>query len=126
MIYQDRAEYLSVKTTKNNNYLSHIHRQIEIFYVLDGAIEVTISGQKKRLEKGMASIVFPNAAHETYTPQASTAVMMSSLSKNRNVPLLTAYKIPNNFPSLCPVSWTMSKEMRISAFPRDICMSLCL
>ncbi len=76
MIYQDRAEYLSVKTTKNNNYLSHIHRQVEIFYVLDGAIEVTISGQKKRLEKGMASIVFPNVAHETYTPQASTAVMM--------------------------------------------------
>lgn len=62
--------------TKDNNYPLHIHRQVEIFYILDGAIEVTISGRKKLLEKGMASIVFPNAAHETYTPKASTAVMM--------------------------------------------------
>lgn len=47
MIYQKRDEYLFVKETKNNNYLAHMHRQVEIFYVLDGAIEITISGKKK-------------------------------------------------------------------------------
>ena len=76
MIYQNRDDDLSVKVTYNNSYLTHIHRQIEIFYVLDGAIEMTISGQKKLLERGMISIVFPNEVHETYTPENSSAVMM--------------------------------------------------
>lgn len=76
MIYQNREESLSVKLTKNNNCFAHIHRQVEIFYVLDGSIEITISGQKKILEKGMVSIAFPNVIHETYTPAGSSAVMM--------------------------------------------------
>lgn len=53
-----------------------MHRQVEIFYVLDGAFEVTISGQKKLLEKGMVSIAFPHVVHETCTPEKSSAVMM--------------------------------------------------
>lgn len=53
-----------------------MHRQIEIFYVLDGAIEITIAGQKKHLEKGMISIAFPNVVHETFTPEHSSAVMI--------------------------------------------------
>lgn len=76
MIYQNRDDTLSVKETGNNNCLAHIHRQVEIFYVLEGIIEITISGQKKRLEKGMVSIVFPNEVHETHTPEASSAVMI--------------------------------------------------
>ena len=76
MIYQNRDEALSARVTYNNSYLAHIHRQIEIFYVLDGAIEVTISGQKKLLDKGMVSIVFPNEVHETFTPENSSAIMM--------------------------------------------------
>ena len=76
MIYQNRDEYLFVKITNNNNYPAHMHRQVEIFYVLDGAIEITISGQKKLLEKGMVSIAFPNAVHETRTPERSSAVMI--------------------------------------------------
>lgn len=76
MIYQNRDDDLSVKVTYNNSYLAHIHRQVEVFYVLDGAIEFTISGQKSLLEKGMISIVFPNEVHETYTPENSSAVMM--------------------------------------------------
>lgn len=76
MIYQKRDEYLFVKETRDNNYLAHMHRQIEIFYVLDGAIEITISGQKKLLKKGMISIAFPNMVHETHTPSHSLAVMI--------------------------------------------------
>lgn len=76
MIYQKREEYLFVKETRNNNYLAHMHRQVEIFYVLDGAIEITISGQKELLKKGMLSIAFPNMVHETHTPLHSLAVMI--------------------------------------------------
>ncbi|MFG6367418.1 MAG: AraC family transcriptional regulator [Lachnospiraceae bacterium] len=76
MIYQKRDEYLFVKETRDNNYLAHMHRQVEIFYVLDGAIEITISSQKKLLKKGMISIAFPNMVHETHTPEHSLAVMI--------------------------------------------------
>ena len=76
MIYQNRDEYLSVKVTNNNNYHAHMHRQVEIFYVLDGAVEITISGRKKLLERGMVSIAFPNVVHETCTPERSSAVMI--------------------------------------------------
>lgn len=76
MIYQKRNESLFVKETRDNSYLAHMHRQVEIFYVLDGAIEITISGQKQLLKKGMLSIAFPNMVHETYTPLHSLAVMI--------------------------------------------------
>ena len=74
MIYQNWDENLFVKVTENNNYLAHMHRQVEIFYVLDGAIEITISDQKMCLEKGMVSIAFPNIVHETHTPLHSRAI----------------------------------------------------
>jgi len=76
MYYQTRNEHLFVKVTKNNNYRAHMHRQVEIFYVLEGSIEVTIAGQKKKLDKGMISIAFPHVIHETHTPQSSSAVMI--------------------------------------------------
>lgn len=76
MIYQNWDEHLFVKVTNNNNYHAHMHRQVEIFYVLDGAIEIAVSGQKKLLEKGMVSIAFPNVVHETFTPEHSSAVMI--------------------------------------------------
>lgn len=76
MFYQNRDEYLFVKVTNNNNYHAHMHQQVEIFYVLDGSLEMTISGKKKLLGKGMGSIAFPNVVHETRTPWHSSAVMM--------------------------------------------------
>lgn len=76
MIYQNRKEFLSVKITNNNSYLAHMHREVELFYVLDGAIEITINGEKMLLEKGMASIAFPNVVHETCTPESSSAIMI--------------------------------------------------
>lgn len=76
MLYQNRKESLFVKVTENNACRAHIHRQAEIFYVLDGAIEATISGHKKLLTAGMASVAFPNVVHETCTPDHSSAVMI--------------------------------------------------
>lgn len=76
MVYQNWDEYLFVKVTNNNNYQAHMHRQVEIFYVLDGSLEMTISGKKRLLKKGMGSIAFPNVVHETRTPEHSSAVMI--------------------------------------------------
>lgn len=76
MIYQNRKEYFSVKITNDNNSLAHMHRQVELFYLLDGAIEMRINGEQRLLEKGMTSIAFPNVMHETHTPKSSSAIMI--------------------------------------------------
>lgn len=76
MLYQNIREYLSVMVTNNNSYFSHMHCQAEIFYVLDGAVEVTISNQKQLLKKGMLSIAFPNIVHKTNTPEFSSAILI--------------------------------------------------
>ncbi len=76
MFYQNRQDYLFVKMTYNNSFLAHIHCQAEIFYVLDGAVEVTIANQTQLLKKGMLSIAFPNVVHKTYTPEHSSAILI--------------------------------------------------
>lgn len=76
VIYQNREENLTAKITTNNAYPAHIHRQVEIFYVLDGALEVTIGQECRLLGKDDLSITFPDLIHQTNTPASSTALML--------------------------------------------------
>lgn len=75
-IYQNRQENLTLKITEDNQSPLHMHRQVEIFYVLDGQIDITIAGQTKPLTAGMLSVAFPDVIHRTYTPSHSRALML--------------------------------------------------
>lgn len=75
-LYQNRAEHLTAKISKNNAYPAHIHRQVEIFYVLEGELSVTIREQTRILKKGDLSVTFPNLIHQTKTPVSSKALML--------------------------------------------------
>ena len=54
-IYQndfDKGEPgIRVFTSENIRFFPHIHAQIEIFYVLDGEVDVMVDGHTKRLAK---------------------------------------------------------------------------
>lgn len=76
VIYQNRTENLTAKISLNNAYPAHIHRQVELFYVLDGALEVTIGQKKCLLTKDCLSVTFPDLIHQTNTPVSSTALML--------------------------------------------------
>lgn len=76
VIYQNRKENLTVKISPDNSYPAHIHRQVEIFYVLDGTIEVTIGQECKLLTKDSLSVTFPDLIHQTITPVSSSALML--------------------------------------------------
>lgn len=76
IIYQNIEQNFTVKITRNNCYPLHLHKEVEIFFVLDGAIDITIGSVTKNLTAGMFSIAFPNTVHETFTQNNSTAVMM--------------------------------------------------
>lgn len=75
-IYQNRQENLTLKITTDNQSPLHLHRQVEIFYVLDGQIDITISDRTKTLTKGMLSVAFPDVMHRTRTPSHSQALML--------------------------------------------------
>lgn len=75
-IYQNRLESLTLKLTKNNQSPLHLHRQVEIIYVLEGCLGVTIGSHTQSLTKGMLSVSFPNVVHRTNTPGHSTALML--------------------------------------------------
>ncbi len=76
IIYQNMEQNFTVKITRDNCYPLHLHKEVEIFFVLDGAIDITIGSVTKTLTSGMFSIAFPNTVHETFTKNSSTAVMM--------------------------------------------------
>lgn len=75
-IYQSRQESLTLKKTRDNQSPLHMHRQVEIFYVLEGCIEITVGSLTKALTKGMVSIAFPETVHRTCTPGHSEAFML--------------------------------------------------
>lgn len=75
-IYQNRTEPFTIRITQNNSYAPHLHREIELFYVLNGEIEITIGSTTQILSAGMASIAFPNVAHKTHTETSSRAILV--------------------------------------------------
>ena len=61
--YQNRQEQLYLYLSKNNPYAIHLHRQLELIYVLSGSTTVTVEGQDFPLLPGQGVLVFPNQMH---------------------------------------------------------------
>ena len=74
--YQKREEPVTVKVTLNNDYPWHMHHHVELFYVKEGAITMTIGDKRQTLEKGMISVALPETIHRTETPEYSKALMV--------------------------------------------------
>ena len=61
--YQNRKEQLYLYLSKNNPYAVHLHRQLELIYVLSGSTTVTVEQQEFPLAPGQGVLVFPNQMH---------------------------------------------------------------
>ena len=61
--YQNRQEQLYLYLSKNNPYAVHLHRQLELIYVLSGSTTVTVEQQDFLLTPGQGVLVFPNQMH---------------------------------------------------------------
>ena len=61
--YQNRQEQLYLYLSKNNPYAVHLHRQLELIYVLSGSTIVTVEQQDFLLTPGQGVLVFPNQMH---------------------------------------------------------------
>ncbi len=54
---------------------SHLHREVEMLYLLEGSMEVALNATTYRLEKGDLFIAFPNVAHEYLNAQNSRCML---------------------------------------------------
>lgn len=57
---------------ENLEFSPHFHEQVELLYVIDGEIEVSVSGMTRRLKRKELSIAFPQKIHAYQTTHRST------------------------------------------------------
>ncbi len=67
--YETSENALRTFYTNNFSFPSHLHSNLELFYVISGAISVTIHNQTKILTEGDFAVIFPNVIH-SYDSQA--------------------------------------------------------
>ena len=74
--YQFRTQNFQNLISHNNKYLAHLHKQIEVLYVLSGKITVTIDNDVQELCAGDCSIAFPNTIHYYKTTEESHILLL--------------------------------------------------
>lgn len=74
--YQFRTQNFQNLISHNNNYPAHLHKQVELLYVLSGSITVTIDNNVKELSAGDCSIAFPNTIHHYKTTEESNILLL--------------------------------------------------
>ena len=74
--YEFREIPIHVFKTENNisDFPLKFHKQLKLFYVLDGVLNVEIEGKKRTLEKGDLYLVFPNIPHAVFNSSASVMI----------------------------------------------------
>ncbi|WP_066715594.1 helix-turn-helix transcriptional regulator [Clostridium sp. Marseille-P299] len=74
--YQFRTQNFQNILSHNNNFPAHLHKQVELLYVLSGKIIVTIDNDVKELKAGDCSIAFPNTIHYYKTEEESHILLL--------------------------------------------------
>lgn len=74
--YQSRVESFSSFLSNDNTYPAHLHRQVEIMFVISGNLEISIEEQVYALKEGDISVTFPDKIHSLHTPETSKVLLM--------------------------------------------------
>lgn len=74
--YQSRVESFSSFISNDNTYPAHLHRQVELMYVISGSLEIMMEEQSYPLQKGNLSVTFPDKIHALHTPDKSRVLLM--------------------------------------------------
>lgn len=65
--YEDRQGSFQCFPTENITFPAHLHSAVELIYISDGALEVTIHDQTKTVRKEEAALIFPDMVHSYLT-----------------------------------------------------------
>ena len=75
--YEDFRYSYSIEKGENLTFPPHLHKHLELFYICDGEMAVTVSGNTLRLKAGEAALAFPNEIHSYYTQFPESACKCS-------------------------------------------------
>jgi len=106
VFYEKGKQNITCFKGENMNFPPHLHEEVELLYVKNGEIEVTIGADVKVLKKGNMSICLPNVIHsyKTYSNCSYIIVIFNSnilpLYKNSFI----SYKAEKPFVSMAQIS----------------------
>lgn len=75
IFYQNHSEHFHFFTSDNNTYASHLHRQIELLFVLEGSLCVTVDHTDYTLSAHEGILIYPNQLHSLTTLQCSKTLL---------------------------------------------------
>lgn len=61
--YEQREGKLQVGITHNITFPEHLHNHVEMLYVLEGTIEVSIGWERQTMNRGDCAVIFPDQIH---------------------------------------------------------------
>lgn len=66
-LLENRQERYDSFISAGVNFPLHHHQQLELYYVMDGAVEVTVRQEKRILCAGELAVIFPHQMHSYHT-----------------------------------------------------------
>ena len=73
---RDYDTLFHIERKQNDTCPAHFHSNIELLYVLDGEIDVTVGGQTRRLPAGALAVSNSFDVHAYHTPAASQTIFL--------------------------------------------------
>ncbi len=109
--YEIRRGKLQMGLAESLSFPEHLHNHMEMLYVTEGCIEVSVMGRKQLLFPGDCAVIFPEQIHSYTTGEKSlmfllifetalTGAFLHSVQKHRPVnPFLTAGNLHSDVPA---------------------------
>ena len=94
LLYENRMRTHSAYLNEDLSFLTHLHKQAELVYVLDGEIEMTVEKRSCTLRAGQVGLAFPNCAHSYVTHTHSRVLLYifdAALAGDCDTALLTQH-----------------------------------
>ena len=73
--YEDKQDKFQCSVVKDLTFPAHLHSAVELIFLLEGSLEVTVQGQTRRLGQNEAALVFPEMVHSYQATGSSRAVL---------------------------------------------------
>lgn len=75
IFYQKHVEDFHMFIDNNLNFSIHLHKHIELVYVLEGTIDLITKDQTYTIEAGNLGLIFPNILHAYHTSETSKVIL---------------------------------------------------
>ena len=96
-IYEDRGDFIILVYNENLLPMRHLHKEVEIIYILEGCSVATVGGREVTLKKGDVFIVFPNQLH-FYQNLSPTSFILLTFTADLcpDFKLILQYRVPKH------------------------------